>query len=224
MREMVISAYTMADDEIMTDEVDIRKQRDVDVDVGKVWHQYEVIANELEYPFLSKEYMTKMFDYFLETLMCKRPTPTAVAASSECNNGGDGNQSSIGNILTCELCCDIYVDPVTLLCGHSFCRKCLKKREEELFIELCVKCDKRKTRRSRWSNFFKHSSFERFCPNVIVNTLVKESFGDELKAIRLRLEGNEHYARSDLQKAEEKYKSAIEISESIISLLFCHWF
>ena len=106
------------------------------------------------------------------------------------------------------------MDPVTLLCGHSFCKKCLKKREEELFVELCIKCDDKKLRRSRWSNFFKRSSVVNYYrSNVILNTLIKDNFKDELKSIMLRLEGNDYYARSELTKAENKYKEAIQICE-----------
>uniref|UniRef100_A0A3Q3DED9 RING-type domain-containing protein n=1 Tax=Hippocampus comes TaxID=109280 RepID=A0A3Q3DED9_HIPCM len=33
--------------------------------------------------------------------------------------------ASFKDDLTCSICLTIFTDPVTLLCGHSFCRKCL---------------------------------------------------------------------------------------------------
>lgn len=34
--------------------------------------------------------------------------------------------TDIGKCLTCSICFDIFTDPVTLTCGHSYCMKCLE--------------------------------------------------------------------------------------------------
>lgn len=45
----------------------------------------------------------------------------AVASSS----GGGGGDSILGELedqVTCWVCFEVFADPVTLHCGHSFCR------------------------------------------------------------------------------------------------------
>ncbi|XP_039766510.1 probable E3 ubiquitin-protein ligase TRIML1 [Ornithorhynchus anatinus] len=43
--------------------------------------------------------------------------------------------------LTCSVCMEYFVDPVTLSCGHSFCHPCLLKSWEETFqVSSCPEC------------------------------------------------------------------------------------
>ncbi|XP_064176655.1 zinc-binding protein A33-like [Anguilla rostrata] len=42
--------------------------------------------------------------------------------------------------LCCSVCCDIFKEPVVLLCSHSFCRVCLKQYWEEKSFRECPIC------------------------------------------------------------------------------------
>ncbi|KAM4529212.1 E3 ubiquitin-protein ligase TRIM35-like [Fundulus diaphanus] len=41
---------------------------------------------------------------------------------------------------TCPVCCDIFTDPVLLLCGHSFCQHCLQEWWRQSKLRTCPVC------------------------------------------------------------------------------------
>nr|XP_020504468.1 E3 ubiquitin-protein ligase TRIM39-like [Labrus bergylta] len=57
----------------------------------------------------------------------------ASAQASPCNTG------SMEKHVTCTICMDVFVDPVTTACGHSFCKKCLSHNfnYNDLVCPLC---------------------------------------------------------------------------------------
>ncbi|OCT66695.1 E3 ubiquitin-protein ligase TRIM7 [Xenopus laevis] len=71
--------------------------------------------------------------------------------------------------LTCGACCEIYTDPVTLPCGHSYCRACIEKTwnwqkgiEEDSSCPECRQTYKRHPELNR--NLRLHNIAERFRP------------------------------------------------------------
>lgn len=100
------------------------------------------------------------------------------------------------NGLQCGVCTGLLYDPVTLPCGHSFCRLCLKKQESEK----CVFC----------GNQF---SYSRLKTNVILQHVLEKSFKVELEATRLRLQGNQLHRKKNSLEAIEKYEEAEKLSK-----------
>ncbi|XP_069580658.1 zinc-binding protein A33-like isoform X1 [Brachyistius frenatus] len=41
---------------------------------------------------------------------------------------------------SCPVCCDIFTDPVVLLCGHSFCKVCLQEWWRQSRLQTCPLC------------------------------------------------------------------------------------
>ncbi|XP_039638749.1 zinc-binding protein A33-like [Perca fluviatilis] len=41
---------------------------------------------------------------------------------------------------TCPVCCDIFKDPLVLLCGHSFCKHCLQEWWRQSGLQTCPVC------------------------------------------------------------------------------------
>lgn len=37
----------------------------------------------------------------------------------------ENKNNSVEDLLSCAICYDVFIDPVTLMCQHSFCKKCL---------------------------------------------------------------------------------------------------
>lgn len=50
------------------------------------------------------------------------------------------NVSSSEVDCTCPVCCDIFKDPVVLLCGHSFCKYCLQEWWRQSRLQTCPVC------------------------------------------------------------------------------------
>uniref|UniRef100_A0A803K7F8 Uncharacterized protein n=1 Tax=Xenopus tropicalis TaxID=8364 RepID=A0A803K7F8_XENTR len=72
--------------------------------------------------------------------------------------------------LSCSICLSIYTDPVSLPCGHNFCRGCIGRTwdtQEETFLESpsCPECRQRCQRRTELATAWKlRGMVERFCP------------------------------------------------------------
>lgn len=43
--------------------------------------------------------------------------------------------------LNCPICTDVLIEPLTLLCGHSFCSECLKSCCKNKIVEKCPTCN-----------------------------------------------------------------------------------
>uniref|UniRef100_A0A3P8Y5B3 Uncharacterized protein n=1 Tax=Esox lucius TaxID=8010 RepID=A0A3P8Y5B3_ESOLU len=82
------------------------------------------------------------------------PTESSVPPTS----GERERLSSFEEDLSCPVCCDIFKDPVMMLCGHSFCKICLQKSWKEKKYRECPMC------RSK-------SSKTEPCPNLNLRSL-----------------------------------------------------
>lgn len=120
---------------------------------------------------------------------------TKAIFTSERESSG-GQISDEGDVLLCGICTGILYDPITVPCGHSFCKLCLEKQE----ANKCERCD----------SLFPYSPFK---TNVILQDVLEKSFEKELEATRLRLEGNQLHRKKQSLQAIEKYKEAEKLSK-----------
>ncbi|XP_072519973.1 LON peptidase N-terminal domain and RING finger protein 3-like [Salminus brasiliensis] len=99
----------------------------------------------------------------------------------------------------CGICFGFLCEPVTLLCGRSFCKKCLEKEKK---ANCCKGCE------DRW----KEAGVHGYKVNVVLSNLLCKWFPSHLNALRLRREGNALYAEKRVEAALEKYNEAIHIA------------
>jgi len=105
---------------------------------------------------------------------------------------------------SCCACAGIIIEPVTLPCGHSVCKKCLIKD----FSETCKKCGS------------KHQAVEpdpvndteNIKTSILVADLVNKYWGKEIRAVELRNEGNKLFGRGDAKTSIQKYSDAFTLA------------
>eukprot|EP00079_Xenopus_tropicalis_P010059 XP_002934588.2 PREDICTED: LON peptidase N-terminal domain and RING finger protein 3 [Xenopus tropicalis] len=99
-------------------------------------------------------------------------------------------------VLTCRQCQGFFFEPVTLLCGHTFCKKCLE----------CQGGSKSECKVCRVST--EHP----FRVNVLLSNILSKWFPSQVKAVRLRQEGNALYKDCKWEEALARYNEAISIA------------
>ncbi|XP_077434521.1 LON peptidase N-terminal domain and RING finger protein 3-like isoform X2 [Vanacampus margaritifer] len=101
---------------------------------------------------------------------------------------------------SCRICLSSLFEPVTLACGHCFCKKCLERDKKEKEV-VCKEC--------RLSSGVAGHSYR---VNVVLSNLLAKWFPRVYRAGQLRREGNGLYSEKKVEAALEKYNQAILIS------------
>ncbi|KAM4621461.1 LON peptidase N-terminal domain and RING finger protein 3-like isoform 2-T2 [Polymixia lowei] len=119
----------------------------------------------------------------------------AGATAWGCSGGLTG--SAVFDAFSCRMCLGFLFEPVTLPCGHSFCKKCLEREKDKPVS--CKECN----------DCSKLTDVQSYRVNVVLSNLLARWFPDQTRAVQLRLEGNGLYAEKKTQAALEKYNDAI---------------
>lgn len=100
----------------------------------------------------------------------------------------------------CRKCQGFLFEPVSLPCGHTFCKKCLE-REDRATAARCVLC--RQEGGGRLPRV-----------NVILSNLLGKWFPRQVRASQLRHEGNLLYREKKLHAALQKYDEALSLGNA----------
>lgn len=123
--------------------------------------------------------------------------------------------------LSCPVCAGVLCDPISLPCGHTFCRKCIAKTSP--LQKSCLKCGA-PWRPSDCLAPSDHQILEsevigHLKTNVLIGRLVQRYWSDDLKAVELKAEANALQQKGLHQKAVEIYTQALQLAPTDYFLL-----
>ncbi|KAM8751190.1 uncharacterized protein AB9X84_012841 [Acanthopagrus schlegelii] len=102
---------------------------------------YDVDAAALIYSFTGCCFTQKLYPYFgpCPNYGGKNSAPLIISPVS--------NMSAASCLLTedqflCSICLDVFTDPVTIPCGHNFCKTCITKHWDKNVLCQCPNCKK----------------------------------------------------------------------------------
>uniref|UniRef100_A0A8B9KYB9 LON peptidase N-terminal domain and ring finger 2 n=1 Tax=Astyanax mexicanus TaxID=7994 RepID=A0A8B9KYB9_ASTMX len=148
-----------------------------------------------------------------------KPKPGGSNSSSSSSSGCSGGCNDLEeeehqqqqplDLFSCHICRCLLVDPTTLECGHTFCKRCL---EEDPALKQCKSCClKMKVTKVDPSSGFRL--------NVVLSGLLEKWFEAESKSRRCWMEGESLWKKQELSSALEKYNKAVELPPSTSKLL-----
>ena len=100
-------------------------------------------------------------------------------------------------IFDCLLCRNLLNDPVTIPCGHTFCRSCLQKEPSKQ----CRSCKK-------INHYF---SVSRTKSNILLSQTIEKWFPNHCKAVRLKKDANKAVSTQKFENAVKLYSEALEM-------------
>lgn len=99
------------------------------------------------------------------------------------------------DMFACGICKAMWNDPVTMSCGHTFCRPCLDKSQHKA----CIKCKK----------VFRSTKVGNLRTNIVLHQTIEKWFGSELLAVKLKSEGNTLFHNRKIEEAIGIYSQAL---------------
>uniref|UniRef100_A0A672QBI7 Uncharacterized protein n=1 Tax=Sinocyclocheilus grahami TaxID=75366 RepID=A0A672QBI7_SINGR len=128
---------------------------------------------------------------------------------SRCFESDEVDEEQNLDLFSCRLCKCLLTEPTSLVCGHTFCKRCL---EDDLAKE-CRSC-RLKTNKSP-----RQFTMDGLRVNVIISGLIGKWFNSESKARRYWSEGEGLWKKMDLSNAILKFNTAIDLEPCECRLL-----
>ncbi|KAM3867232.1 LON peptidase N-terminal domain and RING finger protein 3-like [Diretmus argenteus] len=169
---------------------------------GKFTEAYGVYRQASEIERLRPVFLDNLLEYLASSVRRQQ--------TQDRDQDRDGGQTRAGDAsrgydaFSCRLCLGFLCEPVTLPCGHCFCKKCVEREAKER-KEKPVRC-----RECRDSS--RPADVRSYRVNVVLSSLLDKWFPTRTRAVRLRREGNGLYADRQMEAALERYNQAILIA------------
>ncbi|XP_042663112.1 LON peptidase N-terminal domain and RING finger protein 3 isoform X2 [Tyto alba] len=140
---------------------------------------------------LRAEQLEKLVECLAQSVRIKEGLPAA---------GSGPPQPREWDVFGCRKCQGFLFEPVSLPCGHTFCKKCLER--DRAAEARCVLCKEEGS----------VAAGQLLRVNVILSNLLAKWFPCQVKASQLRHEGNLLYKEKKLQAALQKYNEAVSLA------------
>ncbi len=148
------------------------------------------------------------FKQYMDARQAKNLTPTApgelksyvdsVACYYEKNKQALPVETpAVEDPFLCQACHCLWKDPLTVSCGHTFCRSCVDSQP----LKKCQQCRKK---REEWQ----------YRTNVLLQHISEKWFPGELAAAALRKKGNECFHNENFSQALHYYTEALNFGKS----------
>ncbi|KAM6251856.1 LON peptidase N-terminal domain and RING finger protein 3 isoform 2-T2 [Spheniscus humboldti] len=140
---------------------------------------------------LRAEQLEKLVECLAQSVRIKEGLPAA---------GSGPPQPREWDVFRCRKCQGFLFEPVSLPCGHTFCKKCLER--DRAAESRCVLCKEEGSA----------AAGQLLRVNVVLSNLLAKWFPCQVKASQLRHEGNLLYKEKKLQAALQKYNEAVGLA------------
>lgn len=108
---------------------------------------------------------------------------------------------NLADFTACTSCQGMLLDPVTLNCGHSYCKACVLSDSQ--FVA-CKKCGKP----------YKTTFRSHVRTNIAVSSVLEKLWSKELESAKLTAEANKLFQSGHTDSAQENYSLALELDSS----------
>lgn len=149
---------------------------------------------------LRPEELRLLVESIARTIRVKEPQASASANAATCSDPDELEEEHALDLFSCRLCKCLLSEPTTLVCGHTFCKRCL----EDAAVNECKSC--RTSMNKSWCTSGLRA-------NVILSGLLDKWFEAESQSRRCWLEGESLWKKQDLQGALEKYNQAVDLGK-----------
>ncbi|TMS17167.1 LON peptidase N-terminal domain and RING finger protein 3 [Larimichthys crocea] len=174
---------------------------------GKFTEAFDVYRQASEIGRLRPGHLINLVEYLSDSISRQdgerrgaesREAVAAGCVPASCATTGCGYEG-----FSCRICLSFLFEPVTLPCGHCFCKKCLERevKEKERPV-MCKEC----------RDSSRVADVQSYRVNVVLSNLLAKWFPIPHQAGQLRREGNGLYAERKMEAALEKYNQAILIA------------
>ncbi|TNN41077.1 LON peptidase N-terminal domain and RING finger protein 3 [Liparis tanakae] len=184
---------------------------------GKFTEAFDAYRQASETERLRPVHLTNLIEYLSSSIGAggdgRHETPKkggqvgeaeAEAAAAEAGRPTGAGAAGFGcEDFSCRMCLSFLFEPVTLPCGHCFCKKCLERERKEK--ERPVKCKECRDDSGV-------ADVPSYRVNVVLSNLLAKWFPSLHQAGRLRREGNALYAERKVEAALDKYNRATLIA------------